>query len=88
MAALLISQNGSENLSAGSALGKLLRDLTEPQIVVAVMTGDPEKIAAVVAADPDLMERAAIREHEGNMSRPDAEIAALFDFIDESEYVF
>jgi hypothetical protein len=30
MVALLISQNGPENLSPASALGKLPRDLTEP----------------------------------------------------------
>ena len=30
MAALLISQNGPENLSPAGALGKLPRDLTEP----------------------------------------------------------
>src|SRR5687767_7668837 len=30
MTALLISQNGPGNLSAGGALGKLPRDLTEP----------------------------------------------------------
>jgi hypothetical protein len=34
----------------------------------------------------DLAERAAIREVEGGMSRPDAEIATLFDVMDEVEH--
>jgi hypothetical protein len=33
MVALLISQNGPENLSPAGALGKLPRDLTEPAIM-------------------------------------------------------
>jgi arylsulfatase A-like enzyme len=55
--------------------------------VVAVKTGDPALIAAAVAADPDLAERAAIREFDGNMSRLDAEIATLFDAIEEAGVV-
>jgi hypothetical protein len=53
------------------------------KIVVAVMTGDPTKIAAAVACNPDLLERAAIREIEGNMSRLDAELSTLLDAIGE-----
>jgi hypothetical protein len=51
-------------------------------IVVAIRTGDPAKIAAAVAADPDLAERAAIREYEGSMDRLDAELATLLDAIE------
>jgi len=56
-------------------------------IVVAVRTGDPAKIAAAVAADPDLIERSAIREHDGGMCRLDADLATLLDVIDEAGYV-
>jgi hypothetical protein len=56
-------------------------------IVAAVRTGDPAKIASAAAADPDLAERAAIREYDGKMPRLDAELATLLDAIDEAGYV-
>jgi hypothetical protein len=48
---------------------------------LALSSGSPAKIAAAVAADPDLAERAAIRQYDGGLSRRDAEIAALQDFL-------
>lgn len=50
---------------------------------LALSSGDPAKIAAVVAADPDIAERAAIREFDGGLSRRDAEVAALQDALGE-----
>lgn len=50
---------------------------------LALSSGDHEQISAAVAADPDIAERAAIREYEGGMSRRDAEVAALQDALDE-----
>lgn len=41
----------------------------------------------MVAAEPALAERAAIREIDGGMSRSDAEIATLFDLVEEGGYV-
>jgi hypothetical protein len=55
-------------------------------IVAAIRTGDPARISTVVASNPDLGERAAIREIEGRMSRPDAEIAVLHDVVEERGY--
>lgn len=48
-------------------------------------SGNPARISAAVAADPDIAERAAIREFDGGLSRRDAEIAALQDFLGEIE---
>src|SRR3954447_21687140 len=42
MVALLISQNGPENLSPASALGKLPRDLTEPPKLLRKRSGVSE----------------------------------------------
>jgi hypothetical protein len=42
-----------------------------------------DKIAMAIAANPDLVERAAIMEFESGMSRHDAERAALQNWIDE-----
>jgi hypothetical protein len=56
-------------------------------IIAAVKSGYPAKISAAVAADPDLIERAAIREYDGNMPRIDAELAILLDVLDEAGYV-
>jgi hypothetical protein len=50
----------------------------------ALASGNPAKIAAAVAADPDIAERAAIREYDGGMSRRDAEAAALQDFLSDA----
>ena len=52
---------------------------------LALSSGSPARIAAAVAADPDIAERAAIREYDGGMSRRDAEVAALQDFLGEIE---
>ena len=49
----------------------------------ALASGDPARISAAVAADPDIAERAAIREYDGGLSRRDAEVAALRDFLGE-----
>lgn len=52
-------------------------------IVAAIKSGDPALIAAAVAADPDIAERAAIMEYDAGLSRRDAEVAALQDFLGE-----
>jgi hypothetical protein len=57
-------------------------------IIAAIRTGDPTRISTVVASNPDLLERAAIREIEGGMSRPDAEIAVLHDIVEENGYLY
>jgi hypothetical protein len=57
------------------------------RVVVAVMSGDPAKIAAAVAVDPELVERAAIKEFDGGMTRADAEVSTLMDVLDEVGYV-
>jgi hypothetical protein len=46
-------------------------------------SADLAAIALLIAADPELAERAAIREIDGGMSREDAERAALQDLLDE-----
>jgi hypothetical protein len=53
-------------------------------IVAAVRSDDPALIAAAVASDADLSERAAIRQYDGGMCRLDAELATLLDVIDEA----
>ena len=50
---------------------------------LALSSSDPARIAAAVAVDPDIAERAAIREFDGGMCRRDAEVAALHDVLDE-----
>jgi hypothetical protein len=51
-------------------------------IAIAVNSGDPAMIAAAVASDPDLEERASIREHDGKMTRLEANLATLLDILD------
>ena len=45
-------------------------------------------IAAAVAEDPDLGERASIKEFDGNMTMLDAQIATLHDALDEAGQYF
>jgi hypothetical protein len=59
-------------------------DATVTKARLALSSGNPAKIAAAVAADPDIAERAAIREFDGGMDRRDAEIAALRDFLGDT----
>lgn len=70
-------QNAGYSVPQGSKIPR--------SIVVAVNSGDPEKIAAVVAFHPSLAERSAIREFEGGMTRLDADLATLLDVLDEAE---
>lgn len=60
-------------------------DTSATRVRLALSSGDPAKIAVAVAADPDIAERAAIREYDGGMNRRDAEIAALHDFLGDIE---
>ncbi|UEM08228.1 hypothetical protein JL101_036415 (plasmid) [Skermanella rosea] len=55
-------------------------------IASALKSGDPARIAAIVASDPDLSERAAISEYDGGMPRRDAERAALLQAVEDGSY--
>ena len=48
---------------------------------LALASGDPKAIAAAVAANPDITERAAIMEIDGGMTGVAANLAALQDFL-------